>query len=154
MTDLAPDHFTIAPYAYDARADRRQRSVHMSMTRVSIERVVKGVKMAIAVPVSAYGAVTIRVIAPSGAATLTLSHANDRDFDVALASGRMEDVAVAAKAWSTVLDKTIAVEAGVSILPAQPRTAKPVKPPHVRTMGDIGRMVTRFAGEREIIART
>lgn len=154
MTDLAPNHFTVAHDAFDPRADGRRRSVHMSMTLVTIERVLRGIRMAVAVPVSTYRAVTVRVSAPSGAATVTLSHARDRELDVVLASGHADDVAIAAKAWSTVLDKTIAVEAGVSILPAQPRSAKPAKPPRARTAGDTRRLLTRFAGEREIIART
>ena len=164
MTDLAQadqrdhdarrDRFTIARRAFDPRADRRERTVHMSLTEVSIERVLSGIKMALAVPVSSYDAVKIRVSAPSGAATVTLAHRTDRDLDVVLAAGQAEDVTIAAKAWSVVLEKSVVVEAGLSMLPAQPRSAKPAKPALRRCVGDARRMATRFAGEREIIART
>ncbi len=164
MTDLAQtnrspdddrrDSFTVARRAFDPRADRQERTVHMSLTQVSIERVLCGIKMALAVPVASYDAVKIRVSAPSGAATVTLSHKADRDLDVVLAAGRAEDVTIAAKAWSVVLGKTVVVEAGLSIRPAQPRSAKPAKPAFVRHVGDARRMVVRFAGEREIIARS
>lgn len=154
MTDLAPTHFTVARHAFDPRADQLRRTVHMSMTQVSIERVLAGVRMAIAVPVSAYDAVKIRARAPSGTATVTLSHARDRDLDVVLAAGTAEEAAIAAKAWSAVLGKALTVEAGVTMLPAQPRSAKPAKPPRVRAVGDTRRLGTSFAGEREIIARS
>ena len=152
MTDLARQSFTVTRHAFDARADQRRRTIHMSMTQVSIERIVDGIKMCIAVPVTNYAAVTIRVRAPSGTATLTLSHGGDRDLDVVLASGDGKEVTIAAKAWAAVLDKPIVVEAGVVILPAQPRTAvKPVRP--IRRIGNPARMQTSFAGEHEIIAR-
>jgi hypothetical protein len=151
MTDLARQSFTVTRHAFDARADQRRRTIHMSMTQVSIERVVDGIKMCIAVPVTAYEAVTIRVRAPSGSATLTLVHATDRDLDVVLATGEAKEVTIAGKAWSAVLDKPIVVEAGVIIMPTQPRAAtKPERP--LRKVGDASRMTTRFAG-REIIAR-
>ncbi|WP_158809204.1 hypothetical protein [Beijerinckia sp. L45] len=152
MTDLARQSFTVTRHAFDARADHRRRTIHMSMTQVSIERIVDGIKMCIAVPVANYAAVTIRVRAPSGSATLTLSHGSDSDLDVVLASGDGKEVTIAAKAWAAVLDKPVVVEAGVVILPAQPRTAAtPAR--LVRKCGNPARMARRFAGEDEIIAR-
>ncbi len=73
-------------------------------------------------------AVTIRVNAPSGDATVTLSHASDPDLDVVLASGHTADATIAAKAWSTVLDKAIAIKPGVTLHPSQPRSLKPGDP--------------------------
>jgi hypothetical protein len=153
MTDLARQSFTVTRHAFDARADYGRRTIHMSMTQVSIERIVDGIKMCIAVPVANYEQVSIRVRAPSGSATLTLCHGSDRDLDVVLATGDGREVTIAAKAWAAVLEKPIVVEAGVVILPSQPRTAaKPVRP--IRRTGNPARMQTSFAGEREIIART
>ena len=152
MTDLARQSFTVTRHAFDARADHRRRTIHMSMTQVSIERIVDGIKMCIAVPVATYQAVTIRVRAPSGSATLTLSHGSDRDLDVVLAAGDGKEITIAAKAWAAVLDKSIVVEAGVAILPTQPRTA--VQPARrIRKAGNPARMMTSFAGDCEIIAR-
>ena len=159
MTELAPTFFTVTRHGYDARADHRKRTVHMSMTQVSIERVFDGIKMALAVPVAAYDAVTIRVNAPSGDSTVTLSHASDPDLDVVLASGHAHDATIAAKAWSAVLEKMIAIKPGVTLAPAQPRSLASCKPSrvrktHVREVGDRDRMSTCHRGEREIIARS
>ena len=154
MTNLAETFFTVTRHAFDARADTRRRIVRMNMTQVSIERVLGGIKMAVAVPIAAYDAVTIRVNAPSGDATVILSHASDADLDVVLASGHAGEATIAAKAWSTVLEKVIAIRPGVTMHPPQPRSAKLATPPRVRAVGDRRRMATCFGGEREIIART
>jgi hypothetical protein len=101
----------------------------------------------------------IRVQAPRGIATLTLSHA-DSDLDVVLATGAASDVTIAARAWAAVLDKSLVVEAGATMLPAFPRRAAPALAPreaslgHRRGQGDPTRMNTRFGGEHEIIARS
>ena len=159
MSDLARQSFTVTRHAYDARADHHRRTVHMSMTQVSIERIVDGIKMCIAVPVATYRAVTIRVSAPSGAATVTLSH-GDRDLDVVLADGDATEATIAAKAWAAVLEKAIVVEAGVIMLAPKTRRAHAPKPTRRssfsrrRKPGHLAHLKTSFAGEREIIART
>lgn len=154
MTDLARQFFTVTRHAYDSRADRRCRTVHMSMTQVTIERVFDGIKMSVAVPVAAYQALTIRIQSPSGTAVLTLSHGSDSDLDIFLASGEAKEVTIAAKAWGAVLEKPILVQSGAAMLPPQPRSSPTLKVPRRRASGDVQRMKTRFAGEREIIART
>ncbi|MGD0633713.1 MAG: hypothetical protein ABSA13_05490 [Beijerinckiaceae bacterium] len=158
MSDLARQSFTVTRHAYDPRADSRLRTVHMSMTQVSIERVMDGIKMRIAVPVAAYDALRVRVHAPRGVATLTLSH-DDPDLNVELASGEATEIAIAAKAWAAVLEKTLVIEAGVLMRPPEPRSLKRPKPSRRssfskrRKPGLLGLLGTSFKGEREIIAR-
>ena len=158
MSDLARQSFTVTRHAYDARADQRRRTIHMSMTHVSIERVVGGVKMTVAVPVGSYRAVVIRARAPSGSSTVTLSH-RDRDLDVVLAVGEAAEAAIVAKAWAAVLEKTIVVEAGVTIRPVQAHRKQAAKPSRRssfsrrRKPGLPARMMRIFSGESEIIAR-
>ncbi len=150
--------FTVTRDAYDERADFKRRTVHMSMTQVSIERVMRGIKMSIAVPVATYASVIIRVQAPNGSATARLAH-RDGDFDVVLASGEARDVTIAAKAWAAVLEKAIVVEAGVVMMAPTPRGAKrPVVSTRSRfarnrKLGDRRLLKSSFAGEHEIIAR-
>jgi hypothetical protein len=159
MSDPARQAFLVTRDAFDTRADQHNRTIHMSMTQVSIERVVQGIKMRIGVPIATYRALRIRVQAPRGVATLTLSHA-DSELDVVLASGEATEVTIAARAWAAVLEKTIVVEAGATMLPAIPRRAAPpiatrdASLARRRGAGDPARMATRFGGEREIIARS
>jgi hypothetical protein len=158
MSDPARQSFTVTRHAYDPRADTRRRTVHMSMTQVSIERVMDGIKMRIAVPVAAYGSLRVRVQAPRGVATLTLAH-EDPDLNVELASGEATEIAIAAKAWAAVLEKNLVVEAGVEMQPSEPHGLKRPKPSRRsgfskrRAEGLQHRMTTSFKGEREIIAR-
>ena len=158
MSDPARQSFTVTRHAYDPRADTKLRTVHMSMTQVSIERVMDGIKMRIAVPVAAYDTLRVRVQAPRGSATLTLSH-DDPDLNVELASGEATEIAIAAKAWAAVLEKNLVIEAGVSMQAPEPRVLKRPKPSRRssfsrrRKTSLQDRLRTSFKGEREIIAR-
>jgi hypothetical protein len=159
MSDPARQSFTVTRHAYDPRADYGRRTVHLSLTQVSIERVLDGVKMRIAVPVAAYGGLRIRVQAPRGRSVLTLVH-EDPDLNVQLASGDSREIAIAAKAWASVLEKPLAVESGITMKAPKSRDLKRPQPSRRssfarrRKVGCPVRLSHVFRGESEIIART
>lgn len=158
MTDPARQSFTVTRHAYDPRADFKRRTVYLSLTQVSIERVMAGIKMRIAVPVAAYGGLRIRVQAPRGQSVLTLVHA-DPDLNVQLAIGDAREITVAAKAWASVLEKPLNVEAGITMKAPQSRAIRRPKPSRRsnfarrRKAGQPGLLAHVFRGEHEIIAR-
>ena len=144
----------------DPRADGARRHVDVSVSTVTIERRLHGVKMRIAVPISAYHGLVIAVRLPSARATLTLRHM-DRDFDVTLADGDAMEVARIAKAWSDAAHQPIVIErAFIGMSDPIPRRTKRAAPKRRsrfarrRKVGDVGRSETVFAGEDEIIARS
>jgi len=160
MSQSALDPFSITRHAVDPRADGASRVVHLSGTRVIIERVLQGVRMRVAVPVAAYVDLAIAVHAPGGSATLTLRH-EDAELNVVIGSGEAVEMAKSARAWSTLTGKPITVEkAWVSIQNAFPRRRKRACASRRcsfarrRKIGRLARMETSYAGEREIIART
>ena len=160
MSQSALESFSVTRHAADPRADGARRVVHISRTNVVIERVVDGVRMRIAVPVSGYGDLALAVRLATGQATLRLCH-DDPELDVILASGEGIEVARRAKAWAEALGKTVRIEeACVRIGRAIPRRKKRGKATRRssfarrRKIGSAERLATSFAGEREIIART
>ena len=155
----ALESFSVTRQTVDPRADGARRTVRLSATAVTIERSFEGVRMRVGVPVTSYRGLFIAVRAPDGGATLSLRH-DDGELDVVLTSGAAEDVARAARAWSHVLGKPIAVEeACVSLRAAHARGRKRMKPgrrsafARRRKPGVATRAARSFAAEHEIIAR-
>ncbi|VVB48703.1 hypothetical protein RHAL1_03454 [Beijerinckiaceae bacterium RH AL1] len=154
----AVETFSVTRHAVDPRADGAARTVHVSAERVTIERVLKGVRMKLGVPVSAYRGLVLEVRQPTGHATLTLHH-EDRELDVMLASGEAIQLARKARAWSHVLGQPVSIaEACVTMGVPAARRLTPLKPgrrsrfARRRKPGNQGLLANAFAGEREIIA--
>ena len=155
----ALETFSVTRHAVDPRADGAARTVHVSAERVTIERTLKGVRMKLGVPVSAYRGLVLAVRQPTGHATLTLHH-EDRELDVTLASGEAVALARKARAWSHVLGQPVRIEeACIAMNEPTARRLKPVKPgrrscfARRRKQGDGRKLAVSFAGEHEIIAR-
>ena len=124
----AAETFSVTRHAVDPRADGAARTVHVSADRVTIERTLKGVRMKLGVPVSAYRGLVLAVRQPTGQATLTLHH-EDRDLDVTLASGEAILLARKARAWSHVLGQPVRVEeACIAMDTPTARRLAPLKP--------------------------
>ena len=155
----AVETFSVTRHAVDPRADGAARTVHVSAERVTIERTLKGVRMKLGVPVSAYSGLVLEVRQPTGHATLTLHH-EDRELDVTLASGEAILLARKARAWSHVLGQPVRV-ADACIVMNHPtaRRLTPMKSgrrsrfARRRKPGDPARATRSFASEHEIIAR-
>ena len=160
MRQTALDDFSITRHAVDPRADGARRVVHLSATRVIIERSLLGVRMRVGVPVAAYRDLVICVRTASGRATLKLRH-EDSDLDVVIGTGDALEVAKSARAWSTVVGKQVRIEeACVAMRGPFGRLRLRVKASSRRSRfarrrqaGVVSRMDTSFVGEREIIAR-
>jgi hypothetical protein len=160
MTQTAIENFSITRHAIDPRADGGRRIVHVNARQIVIERTVQGVRMVVAVPVAAYRGLIISVRFQSATASLRLAH-EDKDLDVALATGDAIDVAQKAKAWGVVFGKAIQVEEACVLVRTpfgrQRQRTKPSRRSRFarnRKIGDQARATISFAGEREIIART
>ena len=160
MSQTALESFSITRQAIDSRADGASRTVHLSATAVTIERAVQGVRMRVGVPVSAYRDLVMSVRPSSGQATLKLRH-DDSELDVVIGSGDALEVAKAARAWSAVVGKAVAIEeAAIIVVRPHARQRKRTKPARrsrfarSRRSGIAARMGVSFSGEREIIAGT
>ena len=160
MSQTATELFEITRHAVDPRADGARRTVCVSATRVTIERVLQGVRMKVGVPVSAYRDLVFAVRQPSGRATLILRH-EDAELDVTLDAGEAIQLARKARAWSHVLGQPVRIEeAFVAMLAPQVRRkasaakiGRRSRFARRRKPGVVGRLETSFAGEHEIIAR-
>ena len=155
----ALETFSVTRHAVDPRADGAARIVHVSAERVTIERTLKGVRMKLGVPVSAYRGLVLEVRQPTGHATLTLHH-EDHELDVTLASGEAIQLAHKARAWSHVLGQPVSIaDACIAMNEPTARRLPPVKPgrrsrfARRRKPGDQSRLASSFASEHEIIAR-
>lgn len=158
MTHAALDAFSITRHAADPRADGARRTVRISATAVTIERVLDGVRMRVGVPVAGYRGLYVAVQAPHGRAVLSLRH-DDHELDVVLGSGSAADVARAARDWSRVLGLPVAVEdAAVRVGRAHVRDRKRTRVSRRsrfarrRQTGSIALVARSFASEHEIIA--
>ena len=127
---------------------------------MTIERVLRGMRMKVGVPVAAYRGLVLAVRQPTGHATLTLRH-EDSELDVTLGSGEAVDLAHKARAWSHLLGQPVRIEeACVAMGTPLARRAKAPTPgrrsrfARRRKPGDPARLAVAFAGEREIIARS
>lgn len=164
MSQTAKEMFEVTRHAVDPRADGARRTVCVSATRVTIERVLQGVRMKVGVPVAAYSGLVFAVRPPTGQATLTLCH-EDAELDVTLDSGEAIALARKARAWSHVLGQPVRVEeACVAMGRPQPRRSEALKTAakpgrrsrfaRRRKTGVATRLDVSFKGEHEIIART
>ena len=88
--------------ASDKAADERKRSVELSRERVVLRRAVRGIKMAVALPMTAYLGVALRMEPPAhglpGAITIVLEH---RDPALALELHRAADGTDIVAEWQT-----------------------------------------------------
>jgi Family of unknown function (DUF6101) len=93
-----PVHFTVN----DKAADERVRFVELSRERVTVRRAVRGIKMAVNVPVAAYLGVAIRMEPPAGeddgAVLIVLEH---RDPGLSLPLYRADDAADIVAEWQS-----------------------------------------------------
>jgi hypothetical protein len=100
--------------ASDATADERVRVVDLHRERVVMRRAVRGVPMALSLPVSSYLGVAIRVIAPApqgdGAVAIVLEH-RDPALSVPLfVAADGSDVVADWQVWARVLDLPLLVQ--------------------------------------------
>lgn len=88
--------------ATDKAADERKRSVELTRERVVLHRAVRGIKMAVALPVTAYLGVALRMEPPAddhpGAITIVLEH---RDSALSLELHRAADGSDIVAEWQT-----------------------------------------------------
>jgi hypothetical protein len=96
-----PLHFTAA----DARADERVRQVELSHERVVLRRAVRGIRMAVKVPVAAFQGVALRLIPSAGGpntVAVSLEH-RDPGLSVPLYSAEhTNDVVAEWQLWARV----------------------------------------------------
>jgi hypothetical protein len=104
-----PVHFAVS----DKTADERIRMVELSRERVVVRRAVRGIKMAVRVPVTAYLGVAIRMEPPAdgddGAVTVVLEH---RDPGLSLPLYRAHDgtdIVAEWQSWARVLSLPLLV---------------------------------------------
>jgi len=104
-----PLHFTAA----DARADERVRHVELSRERVVLRRAVRGIRMAVKVPVAAFLGVALRLIpSPDGGSTTVAVSLEHRDpaLSVPLYSAQhTNDVVAEWQLWARVLGRPLLV---------------------------------------------
>jgi Family of unknown function (DUF6101) len=162
--------------ASDAGADERQRQVELDRERVVLRRAVRGIPMAVRLPISAFLGVALRVTAeqPNAAerVTLSLEH-RDPALSVPLfAAASSEDVIAEWQLWSRVLGVPMLVSdadgslrkpfteiGAVRAEPPQPRrrrrNALRARRPSILMRRRVTRLVPGpvHRDEREIIAR-
>lgn len=168
-----PLHFTAA----DARADERMRHVELSRERVVLRRAVRGIRMAVKVPVAAFLGVALRLIpsADGGPNTVavTLEH-RDPALSVPLYSAEhTNDVVAEWQLWGRVFALPLLVAdpagslrepfrrlGGVRVAAPAPRrrrrNAIRARRPSIllrRRPGSLPELPLVHRGEREIIAR-
>ena len=97
----------------DKAADERKRSVELTRERVVVHRAVRGIKMAVELPVSAYLGVAVRMEQPAGdcpgAITIVLEH---RDPSLSLELYRAadgSDIVAEWQSWGRVLGMPLLV---------------------------------------------
>ena len=169
-----PLHFTAA----DARADERVRHVELSRERVVLHRAVRGIRMAVKVPVAAFLGVALRLIpSPDGGpntVAVSLEH-QDAALSVPLYSAEhTNDVVAEWQLWARVFGLPLLVAdpagslrepfrrlGGVRIGPPAPRrrrrnVIKARRPSFLlrRRPGIMPELPLVHHGEREIIARS
>ncbi len=157
--DTHARHLLLKKQAVDPRADGATRMIHVDTSGVTIERVLRGVRMRIGIPVAAYQGLFLAVRHPIGTATLTLRH-DDTDLDVELGGGEAIALARKARAWGRLLDQPVAIEEACiklqSSLERRTKRAAPSRRSRFARRRKLGRaacMATSFAHEHEIIAR-
>jgi hypothetical protein len=177
--DVRRDPFSL-PHRFevgDAAADGRVRSVELTRERVVLRRSVRGMLMAVNLPVTSYLGVALRIEPPvglaAGAVALTLEH---RDCALSLRLYRAEDstdVVAEWQSWARVLKLPLLLAeadgrlrepferiGAVRVAAPQPRrrrrSAIKARRPSILLRRKPGRRLSGAAvhhGEREIIAR-
>jgi hypothetical protein len=168
-----PVQFTVS----DMTADQRIRLVELSRERVVLRRAVRGIKMAVRVPVAAYLGVAIRMEPPTrgqdGAVAIVLEH-HDPGLSLPLyRASDGTDVVAEWQSWARVLRLPLlvaeadgrlrepfarigAVRVGLPCWRRRRRTAIKARRPTVPLRRRMGRSIANAVvhrGEREIIAR-
>ena len=163
--------------ASDAGADGQIRQIELDHDRVVLRRQVRGMRMAVGIPVSAFCGVALRLVPPQGecpaAVTVTLDHP-DRALSVPLfADCAGDDIGAIWKAWGRVLGLPLLVAdrdgtlrepfgrvGGIAAAKPPPRrrrrTVLKRRRPSILLRRKPGRrpaIATVHRGEREIIAR-
>ncbi|MBI3434625.1 MAG: hypothetical protein HY056_06045 [Proteobacteria bacterium] len=173
------DPFTL-PVRFPARdggADERLRFVELSRERVTMRRAVRGIPMAVSLPLATYLGIVVRVEAAGecGAATFSvmLEH-RDQGLSLSLFCGRdCDEAVVESQVWARVLGLPLLVDENGRLRDANARvgalhvgTVKPrrrrrsalkSRRPSILLRRKIGRSLAAariHRGEREIIART
>ncbi len=161
----------------DAAADERVRTVELTRERVVLRRAVRGIKMAVNLPVAAYLGVAIRMEAPNderqGAVSLVLEH---RDPALSLPLYRAADnldIVAEWQSWARVLrlpllvaeadgrlrepfDRIGAVRVARPTERRRRRSSITKRRPSIQLRRKVGHSITHATvhrGEREIIAR-
>ncbi len=162
--------------ANDAGADERQRQVELTRERVVVRRAVRGIRMAVKLPISAFLGVALRLV-PSGTSDLivvSLEH-SDPALSVPLyAAPDGEDVVAEWQLWARVLGRPLLVAdldgrlrhpfrqiGTLRVAEVAPRRRRRNAIKKRRAMMPLRRRVSRMPGrpavhrnEREIIARS
>jgi hypothetical protein len=168
-----PLHFTAA----DARADERVRHVELSRERVVLRRAVRGIRMAVNVPVAAFRGVALRLIPSAGGGpntvAVSLEH-RDPGLSVPLYSAEhTNDVVAEWQLWARVFGLPLLVadpagslrepfrrlggaRVGMPAPRRRRRNAIKARRPSIllrRRPGVMPELPVVYRGEREIIAR-
>jgi hypothetical protein len=104
---LDPFALPIRFQASDARADDCTRVIELHRERVVVRRAVRGMRMAVNLPVSAYRGVAVRMMPPDaeqdGAVAVVLEHSDASLSLPLLVASDGEDVVALWQAWARVL---------------------------------------------------
>jgi hypothetical protein len=99
--------------AFDGGADERVRLVELHPERVILKRAVRGIRMAVSVPVSAFLGVAIRIIAPDaqsdGAIAVVLEHRDPALSIPVFVAADGTDVVAEWQLWARILGRPLLV---------------------------------------------
>lgn len=173
---LDPFSLPVRFVASDAAADERVRHVELYRERVVVRRTLRGMRMALNLPVAAFAGVAIRVILGEGgtqaAVTVVLEHKDPALALPLFVSAEADEAFAEWRSWGNVLGLPLLVEddgalrepfarmGGVRIEASRPRRRRHNAIKRRRPAMPLRRGVTRLTdttpvhrGEREIIAR-
>jgi hypothetical protein len=177
MSRLDPFSLPVSFPAVDAGADERVRLVELHRERVVMRREVRGIRMALSMPVSMFLGVAIRVIPPDGscdgAIAVMLEHRDPALSIPLIMAADGADILADWQLWARVLRRPLLVCDGegafhtpfdslglVRVAKPRPRrrrqTAMRARRPRIllrRKPGRRGHVTSVHRGEREIIAR-
>jgi hypothetical protein len=107
MLRLDPTTLPVRYYAEDARADGNERDIEIHRERVVVRRAVRGVRMAVNMPVSAFLGVALHMLPPEGdreaAVALVLEHKDPMLRLPLHVASDTDDLLAQWQSWSTVL---------------------------------------------------
>jgi len=164
--------------AADQAADGHVRVVDLHRERVVLRRAVRGIKMALNLPVAAYRGIAIRIEPPTdrtaGAVTIVLAHADPQLSLTLYRAADCSDVVAEWRAWGRTLGLPLliveadgrvrepfarlgGVRVGATVARRRRRSALRARRPSILLRRKVGRPLETAApvhrGEREIIAR-